>query len=799
MIQYVGITDNINGKPGMTMERLDWNDLYNSFKINWQLNTAYEISFTATYTHQYADAFNMLKMKQWLYYQGQFYTIQQIEEGLDENGLPTKQVTANAILIDLMKNVRLDPKQPTEDNPDTSGGNDNDNGDSKQGQEPGIVVKRTDEQQTYTLQDRLDQFFNNNDQNIKYELHGSFPQAAVDCTGSLYEWLGSNLATFGAYYVPDNYVLKIYDLPSLRKPTDHFFRYLYNATNVNIQSDGNSMVNDCEVYGGKMEKDITSVTGGGAGGNLDSVEGFAKSPINADFGVNKSAMLSDFGHRDVRVRAWGVDVNKLYDTVKNAGVSPEWFFAYDLQEGNPTSYSWLNHYANHLIDPYKDAVRVCNWIKEWANSNTLTPASYGGRGVDSGTAAKWNGEFPKGTIGRVYLQGTAAAVWEMAGMSGGRYGKPLAGCVNQIRAWGGHTVQATSSDTGWGWPFPCGEGHFVGGQLFGVQPGGGFRPNGFHDGLDFGSIDHPGSAVHAIHGGRCIISRDYVPGVSWYCVIQDSSGLNVEYQEAFGSSNNITVNVGQQVKTGDVIGYRTTNHLHIGITRHSFREAFHHAYSNDGTWLDPLAMIKNGGGGGGSSTPSDNSGDISTSTTSETYYALHYHYSDPDSIKQYGIHRGVPIVMDSLYDMNALKAYVEATVQHDPPTTLTNNDYTGNDDYQLGDQAQLIVPEEKLNTTVTLMGINYNPFNPDGGSAELTWNNTGLAMKNSIYALHQDIQAVNQNVDQLNLFGATGARYEDDWANMRFTPTQVKDITDHSKTTLKGGGKNGGQANKQQS
>lgn len=34
-------------------------------------------------------------------------------------------------------------------------------------------------------------------------------------------------------------------------------------------------------------------------------------------------------------------------------------------------------------------------------------------------------------------------------------------------------------------------------QKFGYD--GGYRQNSFHDGLDFGSIDHPGE-VHAVHG-----------------------------------------------------------------------------------------------------------------------------------------------------------------------------------------------------------------------------------------------------------------------------------------------------------
>ena len=113
-------------------------------------------------------------------------------------------------------------------------------------------------------------------------------------------------------------------------------------------------------------------------------------------------------------------------------------------------------------------------------------------------------------------------------------------------------------------------------QKFGYD--GGYRQNSFHDGLDFGSIDHPGSEVHAVHGGKVTAKAWGSGGINWYVVITDDGGLNVEYQEAFGSESNITVNVGDTVKTGQVIGYRTTDHLHIGITKMSIPAAFSHAF-----------------------------------------------------------------------------------------------------------------------------------------------------------------------------------------------------------------------------
>ena len=146
----------------------------------------------------------------------------------------------------------------------------------------------------------------------------------------------------------------------------------------------------------------------------------------------------------------------------------------------------------------------------------------------------------------------------------------------------------------WGWPFPSvGEGYFSGAQLFGVNPGGEFRMNGFHNGLDFGSIDHPGSAVHAVHSG-VVTQIGYIAGLENYVVVR-SDEYTFVYQEAFSNKGNISVKVGQQINTGDVIGYRDTSHLHLGITRETnVMKAIANSFNNNGTWLDPRALIKNG-------------------------------------------------------------------------------------------------------------------------------------------------------------------------------------------------------------
>ena len=747
----------IQARDSNDVYRVNYADLYDSFEVNYQLNSNYEVSLTLTYTKDYKDVFNAAKPKAWLWFNEQWYVIQQTESSINDKGYLTLKVTANHILLDKLKNLRTDVPEPTEDNPNTSqsGSGSSSNNDPNK---PDVVIKKTDEKQYYSLDDRLHKFFDNNDQGISYELHGNFPNAAVDVDNtSAYDWLGSHLKDYNAYYVPNGNVLKVYDMPSLERQTGRQFRYLNNMTTAELKTEDNNIVNDCQVYGGKMEKDFTSGTGGG-GGSLDSKDAFLKSPINADFGVNKQQMISNFAARSQKVQARGVDVNRLYDTVKAAGVSPEWFFAYELQEQN-SNMGWLNHWSYPHGDPYNDATVVCNWIKQTANSNSFVAATESGKGNQS-LAAQWNATYGKGTIGRVYLQATAAAAWEMEGIAGGYYGQPIAGCMNVIRSWGGHT-NSGSTGGGWGWPFPSvGEGNFTLGQTFGTHPQDGVgRTNGFHDGLDFGSIDHPGLEVHAVHGGKVTISRAYGSGVGYYVVIQDSTGLNVEYQEAFSYPGDIYVNVGDTVQLGQVIGRRTTNHLHLGITRHSFPEAFSHAFKDDGTWLDPRSTIKSGivPGGGSEST--------TTTTTSQTYYALHYHYEDQDSIKRFGRHRGKNIVLDSIYDMDTLKKCVEEIVQHLPPTTLTIKDIF-EDDFNIGDVWRVIVPEMTVNYDVTLMGIKYNPFNKKNKNADLSFNNTGLVMRNVINSIYSDIHQMNANVNQLDTFATIGGRQEDQFNNI---------------------------------
>lgn len=265
------------------------------------------------------------------------------------------------------------------------------------------------------------------------------------------------------------------------------------------------------------------------------------------------------------------------------------------------------------------------------------------------------------------------------------------------------TTTTTTTSGGWGWPFPdVGEGNFMQVQRFGND--GGYRQNGFHDGLDFGSVDHPGRDVHAIHGGKVTI-KSYMGGLENYVVIS-GGGYNVVYQEAFSSASNIIVNVGDTVKVGDVIGYRDTNHLHVGVTKVDFNVAVGKSFTNDGTWLDPLELIKNGPSDTDTETSSETN---SNSNTQEYYYFAPFMYRDEESIKKYGEHPAEPIEDGRFKDKNAMIKYVKTKLQPEPSLSI---DVTTTTDIKpiAGDVVHVMVKSQNISTNFTLTGFTWYPY-----------------------------------------------------------------------------------------
>lgn len=159
----------------------------------------------------------------------------------------------------------------------------------------------------------------------------------------------------------------------------------------------------------------------------------------------------------------------------------------------------------------------------------------------------------------------------------------------------------------WDWPFTGfnPDKDVTGPQLFGHAPGGGFRPNGFHDGIDVGTATHTGD-MHAIHGG--VVKKIDCQGstqndLGYYILIESPDGYTEVYQEfAFSmeAGKRVTkVKVGDHVKTGQTIARldpTTPNatHVHIGVYKgkaSDWQTAMHHSF-DEWHWQNPIEIIE---------------------------------------------------------------------------------------------------------------------------------------------------------------------------------------------------------------
>lgn len=147
----------------------------------------------------------------------------------------------------------------------------------------------------------------------------------------------------------------------------------------------------------------------------------------------------------------------------------------------------------------------------------------------------------------------------------------------------------------WGWPYPDNASwhpDLPAWQNFGYAGSG--RPGGYHDGIDFGSVQYPQNPIMAVHGGT-VVKIAFEAGFWIVVVHNDKDGYNVVYQEFTNTPAGIAVHVGDKVVTGEtVIGTRNTDHLHLGVTKLDFDTAFAQSFSPAGGWVNPLDLIQNG-------------------------------------------------------------------------------------------------------------------------------------------------------------------------------------------------------------
>ena len=242
----------IRSHDGKEEERINYADLYNTWSRQFSLSQTFQVDFTMRHIPGFERVYDIAQVQAEVLFGGQTYKIKEVNPTLSEKGTAIKKITAQNALLDKLKNLRVaEQDQDNTSSSDTGSGND----------QPG--THRAQAEQTYPLDTIMHQFFDNNDQGVNYELHGNFKPVTEKANGSCLDFLTSNLALSGGYWIPDGNTLKIYDLASLTHKTGETFRYLYDTTNVDLQQSTADLVNQVDVKAGKME-----VTTGSDSGNV---------------------------------------------------------------------------------------------------------------------------------------------------------------------------------------------------------------------------------------------------------------------------------------------------------------------------------------------------------------------------------------------------------------------------------------------------------------------------------------------------------------------------------------------------
>lgn len=187
-------------------------------------------------------------------------------------------------------------------------------------------------------------------------------------------------------------------------------------------------------------------------------------PLNHDFGISLDKLASKakgYG----RFRAWlGGDesaIKTLLGKIEGWGVSTALFVAYEMNEGYNASWGWLNH-TYPQGGATADAQSVCSWLVTQSKNMNGTPAWDDPGGGTIGVVPQdvitaGNADYkslPSGSIGRVYIAGTAAATWAVyypqalkASVNGVQnYGDPFAGVISVIKSLGG-SFSGSSGET----------------------------------------------------------------------------------------------------------------------------------------------------------------------------------------------------------------------------------------------------------------------------------------------------------------------------------------------------------------
>lgn len=203
-----------------------------TFQVNWQVSSSFQISFTAYLNSRDEVSFNLLKNDAYIVYDGQRYQIKQSVPKYIDN-LVTKDITATHEIFGV-QNFRQ--------------------------------FKVNKGSQNYSIDSMLKFVFDSqyNSLGYSYKIIGSFPKVDItdwgNCSGL--DAIQKAVDSFGARWLPKGKTVLIYDQNSYKNATNKQFIWSHNTNDIELSVDSTSVVNGAMLYGATVDDSHSSTAEG---------------------------------------------------------------------------------------------------------------------------------------------------------------------------------------------------------------------------------------------------------------------------------------------------------------------------------------------------------------------------------------------------------------------------------------------------------------------------------------------------------------------------------------------------------
>ncbi|WP_125588562.1 prophage endopeptidase tail family protein [Companilactobacillus jidongensis] len=742
-MDYKGHKLFIRSADGQNEEWLTCLDI-GTFNIDKQISETFSLTFTAFQNDYDKISFDLIQKNSIVVFDGQQYVIMQVV-GKIVDGFVTKDVTATHIIFGMQ--------------------------DFKQ-------FKVNSGSQSYTLDQALKFVFDSdyNSEGYSYQLIGNFPTVDItdwgNCSGL--DAIQKAVDSFGAKWIPDNNVVKIYDSDSYKRQTNKSFRWSHNTNDIELSIDMTSLKNGAMLYGASKDNEhsqtdgavaivdsagismTASPTGPKTRGTIVSMNGAPvySSPTKK---IKTGQVLPDGSVWKIGQQV-SIDGTTWYEVETNGWVSSE-YLPFDRPgdvkpENHVIDLVWGKGHIKIDGDSSSDGSDKDNGASSSIGNATLTVSTMedGGAPVVGADMTTVVGHLPNGNT---YLTTNKKTVNDVTYY------------LVATDQWVAEKYVTFDKD---GDVKP--ENHVI----TVVSGQGTFKADNKDSSSDDSSKDNKDAAMADIYdspftpqvktGSQLTAGTQYkvkasvsdgAQSKSWYQIDLgwiDQSALDFSGATDVSPTDVTNASAGAKIYDSpwtpqtilnDVLPNGTAWQINGSVSDGANGKSYYRVGVNE--WVDQSNFDFSGQY---DVEPSDTQGQEDGTTADDTDYVFKpFFYYNAQSRSEYGLKIGDDITNDQIKTPEQMKQYADSVLQTEPVVELTVNLSYQDDSMNIGDTSYLDAGPLGIKTMITLNGISGNPLMKDTPMT-ISLDNSKLSKKNINFETSDNIKLLKRNNDLLN-------------------------------------------------